>query len=500
MTSVPPTPSDQAARRPALGRLPLVLGAVAALATAGGVGGAVGAAITQSRAGASQPVTLPGAAPGTPASFADVAERVSPAVVSVQVQVRRPGAQVSAQGPFGEFFRRFGEPGAPQLVEAAGSGFFISADGYIVTNNHVIENGETLAVTLTDGRTLPARLIGRDPRTDLALLKAEGEDFPFVQFAQAEPRIGDWVLAVGNPFGLGGTVTSGIVSAAGRDIGAGPYDDFLQIDAPVNQGNSGGPAFNLAGQVIGVNTAIYSPSGGNVGIAFAIPAAVAEPIVESLRRNGAVERGYLGVSAQPLTEEIAQSMGLRAPRGALVAEVTADSPAERAGIRPGDVITRVNDQEIADARALARVVGSVSPGADTEIAYLRNGQARTARVALATLPGPAELARAAPGPSTRKQPPGSGEAAETSALGLLTTPAGREGLRVVGVDPGGAAAQRGIGVGDVILEAGGRAMSDPAQLEAAIAEARRVGRGVLLLRVQSQDGVGYVAVPVTGRG
>jgi len=510
----PPNMFDPTRLKPAWqGRAWLIGGVAAAMLVAGGVGGAVGAGIMQARIGTSSAIPLPGTSGGTPSSFADVAQRVTPAVVSVHVTMRRPGGnlQANVDGPLGEFFRRFGESRAAPPPEAAGSGFFISADGFIVTNNHVIENGETLSVSLEDGRTLPARLVGRDPRTDLAVLKVEGSDFPFVGFAENEPRIGDWVLAVGNPFGLGGTVTSGIVSARGRDIGAGPYDDFLQIDAPVNQGNSGGPAFNLAGQVVGVNTAIYSPSGGNVGIAFAIPAGTAQPIVDSLRRSGSVSRGYLGVAAQPVTEDIARSMNLRNQRGALVAEVTEGSPAARAGIQPGDVITRINDREVSDARALARIVGGVEPGANAEVTYVRDGQSRTARVALGTQPpvgqeGPDAGQPQGPqtGPGGKPNAPqGGGQQAEAgnASLGIATAPAGGQGVVVVGVDPSGPAASRGVGVGDLILEAGGRAVNDPGDLEAAVTEARRVGRGVVLLRVQSQQGAGYIAVPIaSGRG
>ncbi|MGE3143360.1 MAG: Do family serine endopeptidase [Hyphomonadaceae bacterium] len=483
-------------------RLWLALGAAAALVAAGGVGGAVGAALMQGRAGAAPPISLPGAAGGPPFSFAEVAQRVKPAVVSVHVQLHRPRSPLQAidpDGPLGEFFRRFGDQRpSPQLVEAAGSGFFISEDGYIVTNNHVVENADRLSITTDDGRDIDARLIGRDPRTDLAVIKVDGGHFPYVRFAEHEPRIGDWVLAVGNPFGLGGTVTSGIVSARGRDIGAGPYDDFLQIDAPVNQGNSGGPAFNLNGEVVGVNTAIYSPSGGNVGIAFAIPAATARPIVEALRRNGSITRGYLGVSAQPLNQDLARSMGVDRANGALIAEVTPASPAERAGLRPGDIIVSINDQDVADARALARVVGNVRPGADTRIGYIRDGRTHSTHVALAQQPGQkAESVE----PDRGGGKPGPAGADQNAALGLAVAPArvagvAPDGLAVVGVDPNGAAAQRGIGVGDVILEAGGRAVSQPGDLDTAVADARRSGRNVLLLRVQSENGAGYVAVPI----
>ena len=271
--------------------------------------------------------------------------------------------------PMERFFQRFGmpegghgEPHGPrgrQFGQAQGSGFFISADGYAVTNNHVVEKATSVEVTTDDGKIHTAKVIGTDPRTDLALIKVDGSNFPYVKLAEAAPRIGDWVLAVGNPFGLGGTVTAGIVSARGRDIGAGPYDDFIQIDAPVNKGNSGGPTFDVEGNVIGVNTAIFSPSGGSVGIAFAIPAETVKTVVAQLKDKGSVTRGWIGVQIQPVTPEIADSLGLKKPGGALVAEPQTDSPAVKAGIQAGDVITAVERQAVDDARDLARKIGGM---------------------------------------------------------------------------------------------------------------------------------------------
>src|SRR5215210_1593743 len=309
-------------------------------------------------------------------SFADVVDRVKPAVVSVRVKTPAPQARATGPGggsfdlpdydlppdhPFQEFLRRyrgfgdrfgdrgFGDneneprgprpgPGPRRFGQSQGSGFFISADGFLVTNNHVIDRSSEVQVLTDDGRTLDAKVVGTDPKTDLALLKVEGTGFPFVPLASEAPRVGDWVLAVGNPFGLGGTVTAGIVSARGRDIGAGPYDDFLQIDAPINRGNSGGPTFNTEGKVIGVNTAIFSPSGGNVGIAFAIPAETAKSVINQLKDKGGVTRGWIGVHIQGITPEIAESMNLNRTEGALVAEPQANGPAAKAGIEAGDVI------------------------------------------------------------------------------------------------------------------------------------------------------------------
>jgi serine protease Do len=343
-----------------------------------------------------------------PTSFADVVDKVKPTVISVKVQLNAGGNTRKFNedrplkgSPFEDFFRRrFGEGGQRpdgddlprqqprQYGTAQGSGFFISADGYAVTNNHVVDKAERVEVTTDDGKTYTARVVGTDSRTDLALIKVDARNnFPFAHFSETSPRIGDWVLAVGNPFGLGGTVTAGIVSARGRNIGAGPYDDFIQIDAAVNRGNSGGPSFDLNGNVIGVNTAIYSPSGGNVGIAFAIPADTVKTVVAQLKDGrGVVARGWIGVQIQPVTAEIADSLGMRNARGALVADVQANSPAERAGIKAGDVIVSVNGEALDDARSLARRIGSMAPGTSARLAVIRNGQEETFTLRLGELP------------------------------------------------------------------------------------------------------------------
>src|SRR5712691_12424357 len=326
-----------------------------------------------------------------PAGFADVVEKVKPAVISVRVKLDE-GPQTSSdeglpfpQGsPFDRFFRQFGAPNMPNvpsmpngrhLVTGQGSGFFISADGYAVTNNHVVDKAKTVEVTTDDGKSYTAKVIGTDPKTDLALIKIDGRgDFSYVKFADATPRVGDWVLAVGNPFGLGGTVTAGIVSARGRDIGAGPYDDFIQIDAPVNKGNSGGPTFDMDGNVIGINTAIFSPSGGSVGIAFDIPAETVKAVITQLKDHGAVTRGWIGVQIQPVTNEIADSLGMKNARGALVAEPQSGSPAQKAGIKAGDVIVSVNGETVADARTLARRISAMAPGTQVKLGVIRNGR------------------------------------------------------------------------------------------------------------------------------
>src|SRR4051794_1838349 len=342
-------------------------------------------------------------------SFADVVDKVKPAVVSVRVKIStvadRGGDEGEAFGlpdlppgsPMERFFRRFQDeeggrgfrfrqgpgqgPGPRRNAEAQGSGFFISADGYVVTNNHVVDHASEVQVVMDDGRTLDAKVVGTDPKTDLALLKVkEGGDFAFVPFAAKSPRVGDWVVAIGNPFGLGGTVTAGIVSARGRDIGAGPYDDFLQIDAPVNRGNSGGPTFNLNGEVVGINTAIASPSGGSVGIAFAIPSDEAQRIVASLKDSGSVARGVIRVQIQPIPREIADAMGLKELHGALAAETVEGSPAEKAGLRRGDAIVAVDGQPIREPKDLSRRIAAFEPGKSVALTVLRDGKERTVTI------------------------------------------------------------------------------------------------------------------------
>src|SRR5215208_1544156 len=398
--------------------------------------GAVGAALYEGQPALAQTVKAPITVnPQAPATFADVVDQVKPAVVSVRVKVENamtdgdglPSQLENVPPQLREFFRRFGDgdhrSGPRQrreIRQGVGSGFLISANGYVVTNNHVVDGAKTVQVTTDDGRTLDAKVIGADSKTDVALLKVtEGGNFPFVKFAKASPRVGDWVVAIGNPFGLGGTVTSSIVSARGRDIGAGPYDDFLQIDAPINKGNSGGPTFNLQGEVVGMNTAIYSPSGGSVGLAFAVPASTVQTVVDQLQQDGRVSRGYLGVQIQPLTKELAQGFGLSTEKGALVASTQDGTPAEKAGLKSGDVITAVDGEPVANARELTRKIGGLKPGAKAEITYLRDGKERTATVALASQPGDKE-AKAAPAPSDDGLP----------KLGLERAPSEGEGVAV----------------------------------------------------------------------
>jgi serine protease Do len=494
-------------------RSPLLVRRLALLATVGAVG--AGALFVYPQFGpdhAASALIAPAHAQTMqrPAGFADIVEKVKPAVISVRVKMgaEAPSLSMNEDNPFGPgspfefFFRRFGEEGRggqaiPQprrrnFVTGQGSGFFISADGYAVTNNHVVDKAEKVEVTTDDGKTYTAKVIGTDPRTDLALIKVDGRsDFPFVHLADTAPRVGDWVLAVGNPFGLGGTVTAGIVSARGRDIGAGPYDDFIQIDAPVNKGNSGGPTFDVDGNVIGVNTAIFSPSGGSVGIAFAIPSETVKTVVAQLKDKGIVTRGWIGVQIQPVTGDIADSLGLKNAQGALVAEPQSGSPAEKAGIKAGDVITSVNGEAVKDARTLARKISAMAPGTTVKLGLYRNGKQETVTLTLGELPKERQ-ARAETGSQDDT-------GATVPKLGLTLAPAskvagaGGEGVVVTGVDPDGAAADR-FKTGDVILDVGGKVVSSPADVRKAVAEAHSAGKRTVLMRVKSNQGTRFVAV------
>jgi len=450
-----------------------------------------------------------------PIGFADIVEKVKPAVISVRVKVDG-GSQTTGLGnneiPPGlrEFFRRFGMPDLPgnphnlpeghghNIITGQGSGFFISADGYAVTNNHVVEKAESVTVTTDDGKTHKAKVIGTDPRTDLALIKVEDGPFPYVKLSNKAPRIGDWVLAVGNPFGLGGTVTAGIVSARGRDIGASAYDDFIQIDAPVNKGNSGGPTFDTDGNVIGVNTAIFSPSGGSVGIAFAIPADTVNSVVTQLREHGSVTRGWIGVQIQPVTQDIADSLGLKKAEGALVAEPQKDGPAVKAGIEAGDVITAVDDKPVKDARDLAKKIGALPPKTSVKLSVLHKGTEKTVTLTLGEMPVATEEARAESSLNDHG-------AVDLSKLGLTLAPAahvagaGTEGVVVTGVDSSGVAADHGFSTGDVILEVAGKSVSTPADVRNEISTARTDGKRTVLMRLKSGDNTRFVALPV-GKG
>ncbi|MBJ3774755.1 Do family serine endopeptidase [Acuticoccus mangrovi] len=452
------------------------------------------------------PQTASRNAPG----FADIVDRVSPAVVSIQVKSHARRQLSSFEGtPFEHFFEefsdrfggnreRFGQQRRDrgrQFSMGQGSGFLISKDGYIVTNGHVVDGAEEVSVVLHNGDVLDAEVIGVDDRTDLALVKVKrDQDFPFVTFATHETRVGDWVMAVGNPFGLGGTVTAGIVSARGREIGAGPYDDFIQIDAPINRGNSGGPTFNLNGNVVGVNTAIYSPSGGSVGIGFAIPASIASNVVADLMDDGTVTRGWLGVQIQPITPEIAESLGRNDVVGALVTQPQSGSPADQAGLTAGDAILSVDGKKVDGPRDLARTISSRSPGDTVTLKIWRQGKAEDVDVKLGTL-------KADDGDNSERRMSRNEDRGASDVLGMTLAPTedvgiDGPGLAVVEIDPEGAAAQAGIRVGDVILQAGGVNTADASDLENGIHTANREGRKNVLLKLQTGENTRFVALPV----
>jgi serine protease Do len=458
-----------------------------------------------------------------PVGFADIVERVKPSVISVKVNINEKLAKDDSANnnddspfqpgsPMERFFRRFGGPdgmppglrGGPRgrgAVTGQGSGFFISPDGYAVTNNHVVDSADKVEVTTDDGKTYIAKVIGTDARTDVALIKVEGgSNFPFAKLSDGKPRIGDWVLAVGNPFGLGGTVTAGIVSASGRDIGNGPYDDFIQIDAPVNKGNSGGPAFNTEGEVMGVNTAIYSPSGGSVGIAFSIPASTVKNVIAQLKDKGSVSRGWIGVQIQPVTSDIADSLGLKKAEGALVAEPQANGPAAKAGIESGDVITAVNGDSVKDARELARTIGALAPGNAVKLNVLHKGQDKVVNLTLGQLPNTLEAK--ADNDNDNGDKGGATRGTDVPKLGLSLAPAnsvagaGKDGVVVTEVDPKSAAAERGFKEGDVILEVAGKSVTNAGDVREAINAARTDNKNSVLMRVKSGGSLHFVAVPL----
>ncbi len=449
-----------------------------------------------------------------PTDFSAIVAQVAPAVVSVQVKtevaaVSDPGSMDGFDNlPPGvqEFFRRFGMPNMPgqnggppgnqpfhpRHGLSQGSGFFISDDGFLVTNAHVVADGTKFTVLMDDGRELDAKLIGKDERTDVALLKVEGSGFKYVSFATDTPKVGQWVLAVGNPFGLGGTVTAGIISAEGRDIGSGPYDNFLQIDAPVNRGNSGGPAFNIHGEVVGMNTAIFSPSGGNVGIAFAIPADTVSEIVGDLKDHGTVTRGWLGVQIQPVTSEIANSLGVDKTDGAIVADATENGPAVKAGIHAGDIITAVNGEKVKDPRALSAMIAKFDPGKKVSVSILRDGHEQNVDVTLGNLNDFDKTQQA-----SAEQPQSSGvEHGSLAALGLSLEPnPDGEGVRVAGVTEESPASDKGLQTGDVIVAVGSKSVKSVSDVEAGVADAQDRGRDAVLFRIQGQSGTRFVGVP-----
>jgi len=447
--------------------------------------------------------------------FADMVERVLPAVVHVSVETRQSGVsnpfrrgQGEMPGPFGlDPFGPFG-PGGPRpdsrgdqppTVMGSGSGFIIDPEGYVVTNNHVIQGADIVSITLADGDVYEATVVGSDPSTDLALVKIDSEDsFPSVSWGDSNGlRIGNWVVAVGGPFGLSGTVTAGIVSATDRDLHAGPYDDYIQFDAQINPGNSGGPVFNTNGEVIGVSTAIVSPSRGSVGIGFAVPAAIAQPVISSLMADGVVERGFLGVQIQQVTDQLANALGLDEPMGALVAEVRPGSPAERAGVQVGDLIVTFNGQKVNRMRDLPRLVGMTEPDSEVEMEVLRDGES----IMLAVTVGVTDTGLPQVGAA-----PSDGDDA-IARLGLAVGPAAyfgwegtngeTSGLIITDVAPGSAAAGSGLQVGDVILAIGGRKVDSPEQM-AEIVSARAEGGGVIALLVEREGSRRFIALSIEG--
>jgi serine protease Do len=486
----------------------VLLGSVAAMGLAGALAGNVGLPHAPFTGPAQAETSLPANA----FSFADVVDKVRGAVVSIKVKMAEtsssdddssdmPGLQPG--DPLERFFKKFGgQEGVPfqfrhdkpHTTLAQGSGFIISSDGYVVTNDHVVDTATEVTVTMDDGKTYQAKVVGTDQKTDLALLKiTNGANFPYVEFSKTTPRVGDWVIAVGNPFGLGGTVTAGIVSARGRDIGSGPYDDYLQIDAPVNRGNSGGPTFDTQGNVVGVNTAIYSPSGGSVGIGFDIPADEAQGVIASLKDKGTVTRGWIGVEIQPVTSDIADSLGLKTEQGALIADTQPNSPAVAAGIKTGDVILGVNGESVDGPRELARKIAALGPNAQASLLVWHEGSERTVSVKLGTLPNDQE-AKA----DTSSQPGTGGF--DNFGLALASADsvpgAGKEGVVITDVDPDGVGAQKGLKVGDVILEAGGKPVAKPSDVSDVLADAKKDGRKAVLLRVKSGDDTHFVALVI----
>lgn len=474
--------------RPGL-RLGLAAFTAAALLAAGGL-------LTASAATSSPPpVSAEIPRSPMPETFADLIAAVKPAVVNIST--RRGVTPAGMEGPvppshgnrspFEDFFRRFGQPapgGEHRTMQGSGSGFVVDAAGYVVTNNHVVDGAEQITVTLDDGTTHEAELQGVDPKTDLAVLKIDaGEPLPWVEFGDSDQtRVGDWVVAIGNPFGLGGTATTGIVSARGRDIQAGPFDDFLQIDAPINRGNSGGPLFDTSGRVVGINTAIYSPNGGSVGIGFAIPASLAAGIVDQLKADGQVERGWLGVSIQGMDEEIAGSLGLEEPRGALVADVVPGSPADEAGLRAGDVITTFDGEPVEKVKDLTRLAAGAAPGSRLGMEVWRDGEGQSLSVELGS------STKDSPEPTVRR-------ASAKGKLGLSLAPLtdaerqrlgladGVEGVVVAEVAPGSPAARKGLRPGDVIAMVGSKPVESPEDVVQEVARVRDANRPTVLLKV-----------------
>ena len=497
-----------------------------ALAILAGIGGGSAFVAATGASSAQTAKLLPAAQITAPAvtnapNFADLVDAVKPAVVSIIVEggekadtrdLKRGGKQFNFNfpdlpdgSPFKDFMDQFGQqfgqggpgndnaPQAPRKFMAAGSGFIISADGYIVTNNHVVENADKVTVVFDNGDEVSGKVVGTDVKTDLAVVKIDdGKDLPFVKLSETEARVGEWVVAVGNPFGLGGTVTAGIVSARGRDIAGSAYGDFLQIDAAVNSGNSGGPDFNMNGEVVGVNTAIFSPNGGNVGIAFAIPASVVKQVTQQLIDSGSVTRGFLGVGIQDVSSDIAESVGLKSAHGALVTEPTKDSPADKAGIKSGDVITKVDDKEINNALDLSRTIASKNPGTKVDLTVWRDGKEIAVSVELGKLDESPKVAEEKPAPVDEPAAP-----AATSVGVTLVPNADGPGLLIQDIDPNSPAAEKGFAVGDTILQVNNQDVKTVDEFEKAIQGVKDAGRNTALIKAQRDGNSRFIGLPLS---
>jgi serine protease Do len=443
---------------------------------------------------------------GAPFSFADLVERVSPSVVTITVEEQvnqQPGFDPDdIPAPFRNFFNQFGQgqQSVPQKAVAMGSGFVIDKSGYIVTNNHVVEGGKKITVKFSDGHEYEAKLIGTDPATDIALLKVKADrPLPAVEFGDdRQARVGDWVIAVGNPFGLSNTVTAGIISSIGRDVGNGPYTDFIQIDAPINRGNSGGPTFDIQGKVIGMNSMIFSPSGGSVGIGFAIPSSTIHDVVAQLQAHGHVSRGYLGVEIQSITPEMAASFSNKSMKGAIVASVTPGGPAAQAGFMPGDIVLAVNGKPVEDSRDLTRRVASLPAGASAAFTIVRNGVSKNLNAKIGVRKDDRVASNT---PQQHGAPPST---AEAMGLGLAAvTPETRRaynlgngvnGVVITRVDPNSDAADKGLQPGDVVVSVGNRPVHSPQEVKATVQAAQAAGRNTVLVLVAGEAGQRFVAI------
>ena len=516
-------PTELLSRVRAPGSRRLARGGLAAAAAAALVGTALYAGVHGDAAVAQTPVTpqTPQAVQSLP-SFADMIDQVQPAVVTVSVTERakpsRSGAQddlpfdVPEDSPFRDFFKQFqdqmrkhGQRGGDMPRQGLGSGFIIDPAGYVVTNNHVVDGADEVRVTLQSGEDFKAKVVGVDAKTDLALVKIESsKSLPYIEWGDSDRvRVGDWVLAVGNPFGLSESATAGIVSARNRNIHAGPFDDFLQIDAPINQGNSGGPLFDLTGRVIGVNTAIVSPSGGSVGIGFAIPAAVAKPVIAQLREKGSVERGWLGVQIQPVTPEIASALAMGKERGALVASVQPDSPAAKAAIKQGDVIVKLGGRDVPEMRSLPRMVAELPAGKSVDLTVLRGGKEVTLPVTIGQMkPESDQVASTDKGESSDEP---AGQSTQLGAQMAVLTPEMRDqfklpedatGVVITEVDPDGLAAEHGLKVGDIIESVSQTKVTKVSDINRLLGEAKAAKQNAVLLLVNRQGTPLYVAVPI----